>query len=142
MLFFSKDEAVFEQYETVDYIYFIFTGSVKLYVDIEEWVIDRPEIANLTEQGYKYEKPGIVCVIKYIERGHVGDNDVFAELEGKCISALCGYDSTAVVDDRYSTFFTYPKTKLQNIQLLFPKQYAQMRKQAMEKHQYHVDLIN
>jgi hypothetical protein len=52
------------------------------------------------------------CIVRYVERGHVGDNDVFAELRDMQLSLYGGHDCSAVVHGMYSSIFTFPKNKL------------------------------
>lgn len=123
MLFFFEGEILYEQNEIVDYIFFIFSGYVKLWVDLGEWITERSDVAEYIEKGVWFTRPKDVCFLKYVEKSHVADNDIFAELEGLNISKYGGHDSTAIVDGKQSSYFTFPKTKLMKIELLLPEDF-------------------
>lgn len=131
MVFFFEGETLYEQNEIVDYLFFIYTGYVKLWVDLEEWIMERPDVADYVSKGARFTKPRDVCFIKYVEKSLVADNDIFAEFEGLTVSKRGGHDSTGIADGRSCSYFTFPKTKFKTIELNLPDQYKLMRIEAL-----------
>lgn len=71
---------LYEQNELIDYMYFIYNGSVKLFVDLNEFIANRPELEQLYKMGFEYNPPNNKCFIKYLEGGQIGENDIVAEM--------------------------------------------------------------
>lgn len=47
--------------------------------DLSEYLENDKHVQELMERGFSFEKPPLKPFIKYIEGGHIGDNDVISE---------------------------------------------------------------
>ena len=107
------NEVLYQQNDAANDIYFIETGNVKLYCDLNDHIIDDALLSFILQKRYVVEdQDGIInstnikAIIKYTAGGYFGDHDIFSQMSG--ISSR-GRDLSAYGDTDECTLFRLSK---------------------------------
>lgn len=84
-------DLLYQQSDTTDSIYFMHSGKVKLFCEINEFIEDEETMALVIEyerilidaqvkgdKSANYDKPSFKPIISYPEGSYFGDQDIFA----------------------------------------------------------------
>ena len=135
-------------------IYFIFSGKVRLYSDLNAFIEDEDLGREVLEQQKKIEidqakkgeslpmhlRPSMRAVIQYVSGGYFGDSDLFRTLSGN-FPKRKGRDLTAIGDDLECIIFVMKRSIVLKIKDNFEKEYLKMMNVGIKKFKNHQCLI-
>lgn len=122
---FTSNDLIYQQGEAPTDIYFIQTGVVTLYSDLNDHITDQELLTSMAKkQDGGIMKASISAIIQYTEGGYFGDSDILARRKdmpylGRDLTAIC------VADD--SIMFQMNLSIIQKIKDQFSEVYKQMK---------------
>ena len=110
----GANELLYQQGDQAVEIYFIHSGKVKLFVDLNDFVRDenllrqiqeneRKRVEENQDKGGVSQKPSLKAIIQYTEGGYFGDSDIFSRMAG-LVTKHKGRDASAIGDNECSIF--------------------------------------
>ena len=80
---FGENDLIYQQGEVPTDIYFIQSGQVTLYSDLNDQITDQELLKSMRAKEEKdMKKAQISAIIQYTEGGYFGDSDIFARGRG------------------------------------------------------------
>lgn len=147
-------ELLYQEGDDAKEIYFLQTGRVRLYVDLNNHIRDEHllsiildiqrekeiELAELGESLPQIERPSMRAIIQYIEGGHVGDADVCRNLSGQILGSL-SRDTYAFTGDRETILFQMNYKEILKIKDTYTNEWNELMATGIRRHKNHQILI-